>query len=65
MTDEELLASAASAAYDILTDAGYPPAKAALIAVTAQRDYAAGKITRTPEEFARHMVKIRKALKGS
>ena len=51
------------AAYDILTDDGYPPEKAAGILVAAERQYAEGKLSMTVEQFARHMVKLRKAVR--
>jgi hypothetical protein len=44
------------AAYDILVDHGYSPEKAAEWAVNAGR---AGK---DPEEFARHLIRLRAAL---
>lgn len=48
---------AVSAAYDLLTDDGMPPDKAADLAVTAERS------GRDPEAFARHMVKVRRSLR--
>jgi hypothetical protein len=45
------------AAYDILTDDGYPPEKAAEVLASAERS------GRNPEAFARHMVKLRKAIR--
>lgn len=53
-----------SAAYDILVDDGYPPDKAAEILATAEREHAAGRMSKNVEEFARHMVKLRKAMRG-
>lgn len=54
----ELRVSAAvSAAYDILTDDGYPPEKAAEVVVNAER---AGY---DPETIARKMVTLRKAIR--
>jgi hypothetical protein len=48
---------AVSAAYDIMTDDGVPPERAAEFAVGAERD---GK---DPEAWARHFVKLRKSLR--
>ena len=51
-----------SAAYDILTDAGFPPERAAEMAANSERLWKAGEIKRTPEQFARHIVSLRKAV---
>jgi hypothetical protein len=63
MNEHEILArlgipAEVSAAYDILTDDGIAPEKAAEIATAAWRQ---GK---DPEAFARHFVKLRKAFNG-
>lgn len=50
---------AVSAAYDLLTDDGMSPDKAADLAVAAERS------GRDPEAFARHTVKLRRSLRAS
>lgn len=49
------------AGYDLLTDVGFTPDKAASMMVTAQAAYTSGAIQRNPEQFARHVLKLRKA----
>lgn len=49
---------AASAAYDILTDDGYPAEKAWEMVLAAEKG------GQQPEAFARHFVKLRKAVRG-
>lgn len=51
----------ASAAYDLLTDDGVPPEKAAELAVAMQR--VGERRGSDPEAMARHFVKLRHALK--
>lgn len=51
------VSDAVSAAYDILTDDGMPPERAAQLSVAAERD------GQDPEAAARHIVKLRKALR--
>jgi hypothetical protein len=46
---------AVSAAYDLMVDDGYPPEKAAKLAMDAERS------GRDPEAWARHFIKLRKA----
>ena len=48
---------AISAAYDLLTDDGMSPQKAADLAVACERS------GRDPEAFARHLIKLRKAVR--
>jgi hypothetical protein len=47
------------AAYDILTDGGIAPEKAARIALLADRGWRDGSIKRTPEQYARHFLNMR------
>jgi hypothetical protein len=51
------VSDAVIAAYDILADDGMPPEKCAQMAVTAERS---GK---DPVSFARHVVKLRRAVR--
>jgi hypothetical protein len=53
-----------SAAYDIMADDGVPPADAAKMAAAAERQWNQGRSAMTPEQFARHFVKLRKAVRG-
>ena len=52
-----------SAAYDIMTDDGVPPEQAAELAVTSGRLWSDGATSRSPEQFARHFVKLRKHMR--
>jgi len=47
-----------SAGYDLLTDDGYPPEKAAELLAEAER------MGKDPEAFAQHMIKLRRALRA-
>lgn len=53
-----------SAAYDILADDGVPPEVAARMAMQAERSWRDGTIDRTPEEFARHVVRLRRVARS-
>jgi hypothetical protein len=51
-----------SAAFDILTDGGFRPGPAAEYALAAERLSCDGTLGHSPEEFARHLVKLRRAV---
>lgn len=53
------ISAAVSAAYDIMTDDGFPPEEAGRFALAAERQ------GRDPEAFARHFVKLRKAARSA
>lgn len=53
---------AVSAAYDLLTDDGMPPQKAADTALGMQRHHENGG--KDPEAQARHLLKLRRALRA-
>jgi hypothetical protein len=51
------VSAAVSAAYDLLTDDGVPPERAAELAVYAEQR------GQDPEAFARHFLKLRRAIR--
>lgn len=54
-----------SAAYDILADDGYSPKMAAEMAIASWLEHRDGNTTKTAEQMARHIVKLRHALRGA